>query len=494
MSCANAGAAIIAVREEPKESGDDSPHSKGPSCRRGDAGVNAVLFVLMLGAWLSGQVPPPPPDVLPPTAPVEVPCPPSPVQLPGPKAPLLAKPPALVPVNPDLGGPAPLPDSVALPPSTRPDGSKPLPFKLIDPQPLVGPSSLKPAPAAVSIDPLPPDSVVTPCLLLQRSGPTSVKANQPFTYEMVVRNVGSLPAAQAKLEETLPPGTTFLGAQPMPITQGDQLAWLLEQMAPGAERRIKVEVQALADGEWKARANLTVTVASVMPIRVTGAPPSLLSMTGPASVPVGHPVALPMRVTNSTGAPLTDVVLHVQLSAGLQHLCGNAIEGSLGDLGPGQSKEIPLDAIAVQTGRLTVDATLLSGKKALATAKAAVIATEPSTLALRQTGPLSPAVGSEHDFRLEITNRSDSELRDVQISDVLPQGLQYVASDGSASYDPGTRSIRWTIASLPPGQARQLVFRAAVSETGPQVNRVSARTATGYGTQLYTILRPGGKS
>src|SRR5256885_10130847 len=38
---------------------------------------------------------------------------------------------------------------------------------------------------------VPPGSMSTPCLVLQRSGPAQVKAGQIFAYDIIVRNIGS---------------------------------------------------------------------------------------------------------------------------------------------------------------------------------------------------------------------------------------------------------------------------------------------------------------
>ena len=210
-------------------------------------------------------------------------------------------------------------------------------------------------------------------------------------------------------------------------------------------------------------------------------------MTGPGTLPVGHPVAFRMNVSNTTGGPLTDANLRVRMAPGLQHLHGDAIEASLGDLAPGQSKELTLEAITVQTGWLTADATLLSGKKTVATAQATVVAVDQPTLGLRQTGPMAPPVGGEHEFKLEVMNRSATEVRDVELIDVLPEGLHFTAGDSKVHFDAATRTLRWSIGSLAPGQARQFVFRAEVRGTGAQINRISAlrdgnsRGATAHG-------------
>jgi uncharacterized repeat protein (TIGR01451 family) len=431
--------------------------------------VNAVILSVMLVGLAGGQVPLP--------AAPDLPIPPDLTQMP-------------TPVN---GAPIPPPTTqeVAAPPS-RSENTKPPPFHLIDPNRAPESISLKPAPTD------PPEPMLTgagaaPHLVVTRNGPANVRAGEPFSYEILVKNDGTMPTTQLRLEEHLPPGTKLLKAQPMAVSQDARLVWTMDSLAPDEQQSFKVEVEASRDGEWSATGTLlTVSVSSTMKTNVGSIAQRPLTMTGPGSLPVGHPVELQMRVANSTATPMTDLLVRVQMAPGLQHMHGDAIEANIGDLAPGQSKDLTLEAITAQTGRLTAEATLLSGKKALANAQAVIVATDQPTLVLRQTGPLAPPVGGEHEFKLEITNRSAGEVREVEVSDALPEGLQFTAADSRAQFDAASRTLRWKMGTLAPGQSRQMVFRAQVRGAGPQVNRISARAAGVAEAQLQTVLRLGG--
>jgi uncharacterized repeat protein (TIGR01451 family) len=184
--------------------------------------------------------------------------------------------------------------------------------------------------------------------------------------------------------------------------------------------------------------------------------------------------------------------LRVQLAHGLQHAHGDSIEASLSDLGPGQVKEVSLEALTSQTGKLAAEATLLTGKRVVAAAQTTVVTTDQPNLAMRQTGPLSPAVGSEHQYKLEVINRSGHELHNVEVTDLLPEGLAFAAADSHGAYEQSTRMIRWNVGTMAAGQTRQLVFRVRVRGAGAQVNRVSAHAAEIEDAKLHSLLRLGG--
>jgi uncharacterized repeat protein (TIGR01451 family) len=458
--------------------------------------VNAVLVVMvMLESLHQGQLPPP-------QAPTEVqqPAPlPALPPLPPPEAQelvpasqqLVAQPPALMPAYPDPRGDTPI---ITNNQGVRPT-AKPPAFKLVEMP--VGASSSSgtvvqsptptPTPSPpVAAEPVPTGSSTTPCLVLQRLAPGAAKAGQPFSYELIVRNVGSMPAAAARLEEVLPRGSRYAGGQPLAVYQGERLVWDLQPIAPGAERRVRVDVEPAQGGAWKSEATLTVAVSQSQEILVSAAPPPMLTVSAPAGVTVGYPVNFAIRVTNSGTAPLANVVLGVRLSPGLQHLQGDAIEGPLGELGPGKSRDVLLETVTTEAGRLTLDATVLSNGKALAAVQRVVTATEAPALMLKLASALSAT--NEQEFKLDVINRSASELRDIAVTEILPEGLDFVAAD-AGSYDPATRTLRWSVGTLASAQIRQVTFRAALRSPDPQLHRFSARAGQGTEAVLHTIVR-----
>jgi uncharacterized repeat protein (TIGR01451 family) len=119
-----------------------------------------------------------------------------------------------------------------------------------------------------------------------------------------------------------------------------------------------------------------------------------------------------------------------------------------------------------------------------------VTATEQPVLSLKLNGPPAPSSGTQQDFKLEVANRSTTEVRDVVVTEMLPEGFEFVTAEGG-SYDRQTRTIRWAVGTLTPGQGQPLSFRAAIRGETAQLNRASARAAGGIEAILHTILRGG---
>ncbi len=103
------------------------------------------------------------------------------------------------------------------------------------------------------------------------------------------------------------------------------------------------------------------------------------------------------------------------------------------------------------------------------------------------TGTVTPSdglidYGSRVAFGMEVKNTGNDTQTDVVVSDVLPEGMTYVAGSAecsglgcTTSYDAATRTVTWTVPSLPAGAS----FTAWVSATAPAA-------PTGAGTHTWT--------
>lgn len=72
------------------------------------------------------------------------------------------------------------------------------------------------------------------------------------------------------------------------------------------------------------------------------------------------------------------------------------------------------------------------------------------------------ALGNQFTFRLTITNSSGETFTNINVRDVFPGNMTFVSGPGT--YDAGSRTLTFTIESLPAGQNR--VFDIVAKVTG----------------------------
>jgi uncharacterized repeat protein (TIGR01451 family) len=469
-------------------------------------------LVLAAAPWLSAQVPDPPllPPVAPPsvTLPLVVPPEPQPVETP-PQMEPKTEPPPVVPapvetapvprplVNETPTAPLPVVKEPAAPPQpvqiAQP--SRPPAFRVLGqhaqqgtaPPPPVATATVAERPVLLST--LPPGATpMTPALTLEKKGPPAVQLNQAFCYEITVRNVGAVAAQQVRVEDQLPPGTSFLSAKPAAVPQGERLQWVIDHLAAGAASTILVQVQPTATGEWQGNATLSVAISSGWRTAVSG-PQLVLNVIAPSTVNAGSKAVLQVCVTNNGAAPLTGLKLLNRLPAGLEctQALGNEIEATIDRLEPGATRKLDLETIATDAGN-QVNETWVTTKEGQHTDARAMVRVVEPVLRLRQTGSARPELLRENEYRLEVVNHDKGDAHTVQVSQVVPEGLKYVSAGEGGVYSPETRTVFWRVPLVPAGQSRTLTLRLMPQTAGLLVTQTTARSDEGHDATLFALL------
>jgi uncharacterized repeat protein (TIGR01451 family) len=317
-------------------------------------------------------------------------------------------------------------------------------------------------------------------------GPAALNAGQPLSYEIVVRNAGTVPVFSVHVEEDFPAGARLLRAEPAPDTRGRVLTWNLESLEPGAERHFHIDAQTGEEGELWSSATATFSVSSGVRTRVTR-PRLSVTKTGPQSAQVGEPAAFHIQVTNTGTGPANNVVLHDKLPPALKHVQGDDIEADLGTLEPGQSKDVTLDTTVTKAGRIVNEAVATADGDLRASAQATVVATEP-LLALTKTGPQRRYMNRDAEFAIDLSNPGSASASNVRVVDTLPPGLEFVAASDAGVYEPTARTVTWNIGTLTAGQKRTLTTKLSARAIGDLVNRAVATADRGLEAKAEAAL------
>jgi uncharacterized repeat protein (TIGR01451 family) len=403
----------------------------------------------------------------------------------------LDKPPALVPVA-----------EAELAAAAAP--AKPPAFRLIDPPtPPVEPAPVCPATiAAIEHTVAPPKSpetpvpaAATPAITLETVSAAEATVNQPFAYELVVRNIGSGPAQQVRVEEMVPPGVRLQSSLPPAERQGNRLAWVLGPMEAGAEKRIKIEAVLTQELEGLPAATVAYDVAPgqrlhcrpgspAAPVKST---PVVLKVSSPGSVVVGQTAVFQIEVTNPGDVAATGLIVYDHLPDGLQHPQGKEIAADLAPLGPHETRNITLPTIAIKPGRHVNEISVVApdGTK---TRSEAAVEIKPGQIRVSLAGPPQILLGREMDYRIDVANGGATNAENVMVQDTLPTGLELVSADDGGKYDAATRTARWVFPMLPAGQTRTATLKVRATAPGNLVNCVAARPQDGEEVRTETNL------
>jgi len=332
-----------------------------------------------------------------------------------------------------------------------------------------------------------PESALPAALLtLEKRGPAELQLGQPVRFEIVVRNVGSVPATQVRIEDTLPEHVRFLGGNPHPVLEAGRVVWNLPQVLPGQDQRVYVDLQPTAAGDLTTQTILSHTMESRMQVR-----PAVVGLTvkAPGRAAVGQPVVFEVQLVNTVDQPLSPLILKAQMSEGLMHQDGRSIESDPFDLPAHGEKTLRLTTTARHPGRQSIEVSIIVQGRQEALAHADVFVGEMSLVVhVPATSRIVPGKVSE--LPIEIGNFDARPARNLVVTSKLPKGLEFEGASDKGRHRGG--SVEWVLDYLAPGQARVLYVRVKTRAPAEFVHVVTARAADGIKAQTEGRVVAGG--
>jgi uncharacterized repeat protein (TIGR01451 family) len=400
----------------------------------------------------------------------------------------------LPPVVADPGTPPVVPPTLAVNPAAGPDVK---PVVNTGPQPVIRTGNDKPdnkkpvitkpafadsAPITAPVVPPAPAAApnrVTPGVTLETVVPDAVPLGRDVTYEIVVKNGGLVPVTGVKVEEELPAGARYLGGEPLAEVTPNTLNWNLGTLAPGAAKRLKLNVRPAQEGDYKTSPKVTCTAAAGNTIKITR-PKLVATVTAPEAVLIGEEAAFTILVKNDGTGPASKVKIHVNLPAGLRHpqqRDGSPVEAELPTLAAGETKSVVLKTKALEAGPQTCELTVMAESCGPVQSKAVTTVQKPM-LEARLTSPGRAMVRGEPTFTLELTNPGNAPTPNVQAAVSFAQGLEFVSASDNGNYEPGSRTITWNTGAVTAGGKKALTFKVRAGVHGKiEVNAVAASPA-----------------
>lgn len=301
-------------------------------------------------------------------------------------------------------------------------------------------------------------------LTVEKTAPARVAVGRPYVYAITVRNVGEEPASAVVVEDLVPRGTRLEGTSPRARMEGKTLVWDLADLAPGAERVVRVKVTPVAAGTVGSVATASF-VSEVSSRTEVVAPELAMTVTSVEDVDVGEPVELRVTITNDGRADAADVLLRATLPPGVEHQAGRLVECSVGMLPTGQSRSVAVVVRSAKAGmfEIPVEAVAAGGLRVDAVAR---LTTRSTALAVTREQPREVVAGQIARSTTTVTNESDRPLDGGRLVERLPAGVTVISAPDAAAFDPASGTAAWSVGRLAPGESRSFaVDWAAADET-----------------------------
>lgn len=319
----------------------------------------------------------------------------------------------------------------------------------------------------------PTGSRLTSALLVHQVMPVEVERKKPYVYQYYVTNISSNVLQNVELVASGFQNLAVSKADPAGQTQGDSIRWTLGDLAECETKVINVTATSAEIGN--ASACLMATFSNRLCAATKVVEPALkLTKSAPAEALICDEVVMVLTVSNPGSGIARDVKLTDDLPEGLTTSDGKKkLEGSAGNLGPGESKKLTFKVKASKPGSYTNVATArASGDLTAESNKTTTVFRQP-VLQIACTAPEERYIGRSAAFNLEIKNTGDAPSAETVVKAAAPSGAEVAAVTKGGSVARG--EVTWNLGSLAPGASQTVGFEAKAGQAG--VLQVSAAVA-----------------
>ncbi len=308
-------------------------------------------------------------------------------------------------------------------------------------------------------------------LLIEKEAPAEVNVNDRFDYTIRVLNLTDTALSDVRVVDYVPADYELIAAEPRAEVEDGSLSWELGRLGPRAEERITVSGRATQLGMLNSCATGSYALVGCVATNVTE-PDLVITKRVTDRVLQCEAISYTLQVSNTGTGVARNVQVRDELPEGLTTADGQRrISRSVGDLKPGESRDVTLQLKAGRTGKLasTARATADGGLEATAEGQTTVV--KPK-LTLSKAGPETLFVGRDLTYTLEIANTGDGEAREASIVDNVPSGTQFVSASHGGRLQAG--QVTWDLGTLQPGDERALTLTIRPTGVGRVRNAAAA--------------------
>ena len=315
---------------------------------------------------------------------------------------------------------------------------------------------------------------------------TSATLNEPVTYTIAI--TAQTDVRNVIVKDTPPAGTKMVKQDPAATKAGEQLSWNLGELRAGEVRQVSVTVEPQKEGVLTTCSTVTAEPFTCEST-IVGKPVLEIAKTGPAVASLNSDVSYRIVVRNTGNALAKNVVVTDAVPAGMQHASGQAsVTIPVGDLAPGQSRELPVVFKAVKRGKVCNTAAFTSDNAGKGQAEACTEIVQQILEIAKTTEVKEQFCGKNADYQIVVNNPGDTVLKNVTVTDRAPEGTKIMAAPGATIT--GQNAV-WTIPELKAGEKKTFSVTLTSRLAGNLCNVATVTSAEGLSasSQACTVWK-----
>jgi uncharacterized repeat protein (TIGR01451 family) len=326
-----------------------------------------------------------------------------------------------------------------------------------------------------------------PKLQMKITGPDKVLLGDAAPFSLTVTNPGDGSADQVKIKATLSDGLEH--------TRGKTVEFELGNLGPNETRSVQLvcntksggpqtcEAVAVAEGGLKAQdvANVEVLL-----------PRLELNVAGPKLRYLDRKATYVVKVVNPGSAPASNVTISSLVPDGFKFISASdggrhdfatrTVSWYLGDLTPGQTRELSMEVLAINTGEFKVLASVSAARGLKSEADVVTHVEGLSALLMEMIDLDDPVeVGADTAYEIRVTNTGSKTETNLQLVCTIPDKMEFRNAVGAAGVRHHLQGKELTFEAIPKLAPRaDAIFRVNVRGVAPGDLRFRARiTADG---------------
>jgi len=348
-------------------------------------------------------------------------------------------------------------------------------------------------------------------LMIRKTGPAQVTANEEFEYTIEVAN----PTEKALLKNVIvrdyvSPGVTVIASTPtwsyidatkeegellpdvtkagpdiddLPVSpprmetqqrqkgaprmsQMPEIRWFIEELYPGKIVTIKVRARASGQTEIRDCATAQYEIAACIVANVVAPELALQTFLEKEFIICAtDQTDIRFVVTNSGTAEVKNVVVRAPLPDGLTTVDGKKeVVVNVGSVGAKQSKAATERLWVLRPGNYTVQARAVAAGNMAADSAAVTLTAHQGSITIVVRGPEQEYVGLPVEYDVVVNNTGDARVREVIIEGRAPAGLEFLDATTGGTIQ-GDRVV-WRFDQLPAGESKRVGVRYRGREDG----------------------------
>ena len=196
-------------------------------------------------------------------------------------------------------------------------------------------------------------------------------------------------------------------------------------------------------------------------------PDVAVKLSGPEKTMIGQPVELVLTLTNTGNAAATGLAIRCALPSILTHAEGNELEYEVGQLGAGETRNIPLNLSAVTAGESPVNV-LVTGESLSPVDAEHRLAVEDYQISIESDGPTTRYLNQTGTYKIRVTNRGSGTVMNSLVRAHLPEGTTFAHAGNGGQCEAGTSTVVWKVAELKPYESKEFALTCLLTKIGDQ--------------------------